>query len=177
MFWHDRLSHPNSSMMCRIIEYSQGHPLKNKKIFFSNKYSCTTCLQGKLILKSSLLKSYPSHQLLIKNTQGHICVYSPTMQNIPLFYDLNRCLYQVVTCLSPFYTKCCLLQAQCINNQITSIILKLPKSGQYVLIMLINLLLKHLLAIACQLRLILSILLLILIPLNGLVESLINISN
>ena len=33
VFWHDRLGHPRSSMMRRIIEHSHGHPLKNQKIF------------------------------------------------------------------------------------------------------------------------------------------------
>ena len=27
--WHDRLGHPGSSMIRRIIEHSNGHPLKN----------------------------------------------------------------------------------------------------------------------------------------------------
>ena len=34
MLWHDRLRHPGSTMMRRIIENSHGHPLKNKKILF-----------------------------------------------------------------------------------------------------------------------------------------------
>ena len=38
--WHDRLGHPMSSMMHRIIEHSHGHPLKNQKILSPNKYSC-----------------------------------------------------------------------------------------------------------------------------------------
>ena len=32
VLWNDRLSHPRSSMMRRIIEHSHGHPLKNQKI-------------------------------------------------------------------------------------------------------------------------------------------------
>ena len=30
IIWHDRLGHPGSTMMRRIIENSNGHPLKNK---------------------------------------------------------------------------------------------------------------------------------------------------
>ena len=40
VLWHDKLGHPGSSMMCRIIEHSHGHPLKNQKILLLNKYSC-----------------------------------------------------------------------------------------------------------------------------------------
>ena len=29
ILWHDKLGHPRSSMMWRIIEHSHGHPLKN----------------------------------------------------------------------------------------------------------------------------------------------------
>ena len=32
VLWHDRLGHPGSSMMTRIIENSQGHELKKTKI-------------------------------------------------------------------------------------------------------------------------------------------------
>ena len=32
VLWHDKLGHPWSSMMHRIIEHSHGHPLKNQKI-------------------------------------------------------------------------------------------------------------------------------------------------
>ena len=43
VIWHDRLGHPRSSMMHRIIEHSHGHPLKNQKIFLPNEYSCVDC--------------------------------------------------------------------------------------------------------------------------------------
>ena len=41
--WHDRLGHPGSTMMRRIIENSHGHPLKNLKILLSNDNICTVC--------------------------------------------------------------------------------------------------------------------------------------
>ena len=34
IIWHDMLGHHESSIMRRIIEYSQGHPLKNLKRLF-----------------------------------------------------------------------------------------------------------------------------------------------
>ena len=56
MLWHDRLGHPGSIMMRRIIENSDGHPLKNQKILLPNEYPCTACSQGKLIVRPSLTK-------------------------------------------------------------------------------------------------------------------------
>ena len=38
--WHNRLGHPKSSMMRRIIEQSHGHPLKNQKILLPSEFSC-----------------------------------------------------------------------------------------------------------------------------------------
>ena len=53
IIWHDRLGHPSSIMMRRIIENSHGHPLKNQKIFLSKDFSCIACFQGKMITRSS----------------------------------------------------------------------------------------------------------------------------
>ena len=56
VLWHDRLDHPGSSMMRRIIENSQEHELKNQKILLSHEYPCVVCSQGKLIVRSSHTK-------------------------------------------------------------------------------------------------------------------------
>ena len=53
---HDRLGHPRSSMMWRIIEHSLEHPLKNQNIILPNEYSCAACSQGKLIVIPSFNK-------------------------------------------------------------------------------------------------------------------------
>jgi hypothetical protein len=53
MLWHDRLGHPGSIMMRRIIENSHGCLLKSLKIPLPSESSCTTCSQGKLIIKPS----------------------------------------------------------------------------------------------------------------------------
>ena len=58
MLWHDHFGHPGSIMMCRIIENSHEHPLKNQKILLSNDYPCSACSQGKLITK-------PSHSKIV----------------------------------------------------------------------------------------------------------------
>uniref|UniRef100_A0A2N9I6F2 GAG-pre-integrase domain-containing protein n=1 Tax=Fagus sylvatica TaxID=28930 RepID=A0A2N9I6F2_FAGSY len=46
MLWHNRLGHPGSIMMRRIIENSYGHPLKNQKILSPSDYPCSACSQG-----------------------------------------------------------------------------------------------------------------------------------
>nr|XP_009757497.1 PREDICTED: uncharacterized protein LOC104210323 [Nicotiana sylvestris] len=43
-------------MMCRIIENSNGHTLKNKKILQLKELSCAACSQGKLVIKPSAAK-------------------------------------------------------------------------------------------------------------------------
>ena len=55
-FWHDRLGHPGSSIIRRIIEHSNEHPLKNQKILLPNELSCEACSQGKLIVRPSINK-------------------------------------------------------------------------------------------------------------------------
>ena len=54
--WHDRLDHPGTTMMRRIIENSHGHSLKNQKILKSSEFCCAACSQGKLILRPSPVK-------------------------------------------------------------------------------------------------------------------------
>ena len=60
--WHNRLGHPGSSMMRRIIEQSHGNPLKNQKILLPNEFSCDPCSQGKLMSDHHLIKSCLNHQ-------------------------------------------------------------------------------------------------------------------
>ncbi|XP_075092484.1 uncharacterized protein LOC142172710 [Nicotiana tabacum] len=43
-------------MMCRIIENSNGHTLKNKKILQFKEFSCAACSQGKLVIKPTSAK-------------------------------------------------------------------------------------------------------------------------
>ena len=56
VLWHDKLGHPGSSMMRRIIENSQGNELKNQMILLSHEYPCVVCSQGKLIVRPSHTK-------------------------------------------------------------------------------------------------------------------------
>lgn len=70
--WHDRLGHPGSTMMRKIITNSCGHPLKNQKIL-PNDYSCAACSQGKLILRPSPAKITHESINFLERIQGDIC--------------------------------------------------------------------------------------------------------
>jgi hypothetical protein len=56
ILWHDCLGDPGTIMMCRIIENSHGHPLKNQKILLPSNYPYATCSQSKLVIKPSSSK-------------------------------------------------------------------------------------------------------------------------
>jgi hypothetical protein len=73
MLWHNRLGHPGSIMMRRIIENSHGHPLKNQKILSPSDYPCSACSQGKLIIKPSLSKIAVESPSFLERIQGDIC--------------------------------------------------------------------------------------------------------
>jgi transposase InsO family protein len=73
MFWHDRLGHPGTIMMRRIIENSHAHPLKNQKILLSSDYPYAACSQGKLIIKPSPSKVIFKSPSFLQRIQGDIC--------------------------------------------------------------------------------------------------------
>jgi hypothetical protein len=73
MIWHDRLGHPGTIMMRRIIENSHGHPLKNQKILLPSDYPCAACSQGKLVIKSSPSKVIVESPSFLQRIQGDIC--------------------------------------------------------------------------------------------------------
>ncbi|KAJ9539494.1 hypothetical protein OSB04_032227 [Centaurea solstitialis] len=47
--WHDRLGHPGSVMMRKIIEQSCGHPLENQKILQTKDMTCVACSKGNVV--------------------------------------------------------------------------------------------------------------------------------
>ena len=73
MLWFDRLGHPRSIMMCRIIENSHEHPLKNQKILLHSDYPCSAYSQGKLITKPSSSKIVVECPSFLERIQGDIC--------------------------------------------------------------------------------------------------------
>ena len=91
--WHNRLGHPGSSIMRRIMEQSHGHPLKNQKILLPNEFSCDPYSQGKLIVKPSFNKIMSESPVFLERMYGDIGgpIHPPCG---PFrYYGPNRCLH------------------------------------------------------------------------------------
>ena len=73
VLWHDRMGHPGSIMMRRILENSTGHPLKNLKILTNDEFTCAACYQGKLIARPSSLKVGIESPGFLDRIHGDIC--------------------------------------------------------------------------------------------------------
>ena len=73
VLWHDRIGHHGSIMMRRIIENSNGHPLKNLKILTNDEFSCAACCQGKLITRPSPMKVNIESPQFLERIHGDIC--------------------------------------------------------------------------------------------------------
>ncbi|XP_074267237.1 uncharacterized protein LOC141590558 [Silene latifolia] len=72
IIWHDRLGHPGSTMMRRIVQNSCGHSLKNRK-FLPNNFPCAACSQGKLIIRPSPVKINFESISFLERIEGDIC--------------------------------------------------------------------------------------------------------
>ena len=71
--WHDRLGHPGTTMMRKIIESSHGHSIKTQDIYQSNKMTCDACALGKLIIRPSPTKVDKESPKFLERIQGDIC--------------------------------------------------------------------------------------------------------
>ncbi|GKE34205.1 putative copia-like polyprotein, partial [Tanacetum coccineum] len=72
--WRDRLGHPGSTMMKRIVKNIHGHPLKVQKFSKMDKVPlCTSCSLGKLIVRPSPLKIKNESPMFLERIQGDIC--------------------------------------------------------------------------------------------------------
>ena len=73
VLWHDRIGHPGSIMLKRIIKHSKGHPLKNLKILTINEFSCAACYQDKSITRPSPLKVSVESPQFLECIHGDTC--------------------------------------------------------------------------------------------------------
>ncbi|TQE00656.1 hypothetical protein C1H46_013705 [Malus baccata] len=73
MLWHDRLGHPGSSMMRKIITNSKGHPVLSRHITTSNDNPCKAYSQGKLVTRPSQLKVDEESPSFLQRIQWDIC--------------------------------------------------------------------------------------------------------
>ena len=67
-------------MMCRIVPNSNGHPLTSRQILKSHDFICTTCSQGKLIIRPSFTKIASESPTFLERIQGDICglIHAPS---------------------------------------------------------------------------------------------------
>ncbi|KAG7594482.1 Integrase catalytic core [Arabidopsis thaliana x Arabidopsis arenosa] len=70
--WHDRLGHPDHSMMRKLMINSRGHILKEKRVIPKN-LTCEACSQGKLIIRPSPAKVNKETLNFLERIQGDIC--------------------------------------------------------------------------------------------------------
>ncbi|CAN1250021.1 Copia protein [Linum perenne] len=71
--WHNRLGHPGSIMMRKILEKSSGHSMMRNQIPQSKDIVCTSCSQGKLIIRPSPTKVRNESLTFLERIQGDIC--------------------------------------------------------------------------------------------------------
>nr|GEU53426.1 hypothetical protein [Tanacetum cinerariifolium] len=70
--WYDRLGHPGSTMMKKIVENTHGHPLKDQKFSKIDKVPlCTSCFLEKLIVRPSPFKIENESPMFLERIQGY----------------------------------------------------------------------------------------------------------
>jgi hypothetical protein len=102
IIWLDRLGHPGSVVMRKIINSSCSHKLKNKRILQSNDFPCTACSQGKLIVHPSLAKTGHQSIAFLERIQGDICgpIHPPSG---PVRYFMVYLMHQLDGHMFPYY--------------------------------------------------------------------------
>ena len=73
LLWHERLGHPGISMMRRIVQNSNGHPLTSKQILVTDGYTCAAYSKDKLIIRPSFTKVSFESLAFLEHIQGGIC--------------------------------------------------------------------------------------------------------
>ena len=89
-------------MICRIVQNCNGHPLTSKQILKSHDFSCTTCSQGKLIIRPSFTKIVSESPTFLERIQGDI--YGPIHPPSGLF----RCFMVLIDVSTRWYHVCLL---------------------------------------------------------------------
>ena len=70
---HERLGHLGISMMCRIVQNSNGHSLTSRQILVPDGYTCAACSEGKLIIRPFFTKATFESPSFLERIQGDIC--------------------------------------------------------------------------------------------------------
>ena len=73
LLWHERLGHPEISMMRRIVQNFNGHPLTSRQILVTDDYTCAACSKGKLIIRPSFTNVTFESPAFLERIQADIC--------------------------------------------------------------------------------------------------------
>ena len=73
LLWHERLEHPEISMMRRIVQNSNGHSLTSRETLVTDGYTCAACSKGKLIIRPSFTQVTFESPAFLERIQGDIC--------------------------------------------------------------------------------------------------------
>ena len=73
LLWHERLGHPGLSMIRRIVQNSNGHPLTSRQILKSHDFSCIACSQDKLNIRPYFTKIASESPPFLERIRGDIC--------------------------------------------------------------------------------------------------------
>ena len=73
LLWHERLGHPGISMMRRIVQNYNGHPLTSRQILVHDGYTCVAFSKGKFIIRPSFTKVTFESPAFLERIQGDIC--------------------------------------------------------------------------------------------------------
>ena len=82
ILWNERLRHPGISMLRRIVQNSNGHPLTSRQILVSDGYTCAACSKGKLIIIPSFTKVSFESPAFLERIQGDICGLIPHLWDL-----------------------------------------------------------------------------------------------
>jgi len=83
--WHGRLDHSDSTLLWKIFPYVIGHNLHPTDV--NSMTQCNTCVQDKLIARSSLWKLSDELPLMLLRLHGDICGPITPMSG-PIWYFL-----------------------------------------------------------------------------------------
>ena len=105
VLWQERLGHPDTSMLRRILHQSNGHSLTTGHISSHTDYNCLVCSQGKFITRPSSLKVDSDTPQFLERIQGDI--YGPIDPTSgPFFY------FMVLVDASTRWSHVCLLSTR-----------------------------------------------------------------
>lgn len=150
MLQHVRLSYPGSTVRQQIITNSYGHPLSPQHTAMSNEYCCTACSLGKLVIRPSQSKiNFESLAFLQNYEETFVDLLNQLVGRFTILWSQqmhlqNGCKF--VYCPLAMQD----LQGFLLQLQNYKQIFQIIQLSQFDVVMLMNLLLRLCMIIACR---------------------------